>query len=388
MEKKDDIIISTIICFVFLLLFSQIIEEKIIKPRLYDGTINRLGRYSFTIDAYDYISDNYENYIIAIGSSRMREIYDGISLKENSSHEIDFFNLAYGMDLPIIRMIEVDNLIEIKPKLVIVEVGPSTFSEFSEDVWYYNRTIEFMSHMISMNPRLISPDWVSLLSEKEKEILPLNYFEAKNHFANYGIKSIETSLEYYLNGTDKPFSCSYPSGHVRCVPMEGKQQEDYDKYIRYPSQLPNILEGVKKNGTIINSNGNPYAMSLEKYYGEYLDARITNPYHNPEGVKNLNHLALDYMIDKFQKHDIDVLLVGFPYNPVLLDRLEDGKWDYVNESIQEYSSFSNVFIQDMTWDKSWTDDHFSDLAHASREGELYFTSRLYPIIDEIIKSNN
>ena len=93
--------------------------------------------------------------------------------------------------------------------------------------------------------------------------------------------------------------------------MEGKQQQDYDKYIRYPSQLPNILEGVKKNGTIINSNGNPYAMSLEKYYGEYLDARIMNPYHNPEGVKNLNHLALDYMIDKFQKHDIDVLLVDF-----------------------------------------------------------------------------
>ena len=167
MEKKDDIIISTIICFVFLLLFSQIIEEKIIKPRLYDGTINRLGRYSFTIDAYDYISDNYENYIIAIGSSRMREIYDGISLKENSSYEIDFFNLAYGMDLPIIRMIEVDNLIEIKPRLVILEVGPSTFSEFNEDVWYYNRTIEFMSHMISMNPRLISPDWVSLLSKKK-----------------------------------------------------------------------------------------------------------------------------------------------------------------------------------------------------------------------------
>lgn len=50
------------------------------------------------------------------------------------------------------------------------------------------------------------------------------------------------------------------------------------------------------------------------------------------------------MIDKFQNHDIDVLLVGFPYNPVLLDRLEDGKWDYVNESIQEYSNFSNVYV--------------------------------------------
>ena len=40
----------------------------------------------------------------------------------------------------------------------------------------------------------------------------------------------------------------------------------------------------------------------------------------------------------------------------------------------------------MTWDESDWDDHFSDLAHASREGELYFTSRLHPIVDEIIKS--
>ena len=80
------------------------------------------------------------------------------------------------MDLPIIRMIEVDNLIEIKPRLVILEVGPSTFSEFNEDVWYYNRTIEFMSHMISINPRLISPDWVSLLSEKRKTDFTVKLF--------------------------------------------------------------------------------------------------------------------------------------------------------------------------------------------------------------------
>ena len=30
------------------------------KPRLYDGSINELGRYSFTFDAYEYIDENSE----------------------------------------------------------------------------------------------------------------------------------------------------------------------------------------------------------------------------------------------------------------------------------------------------------------------------------------
>ena len=55
---RDDLNIYTVIfsCFVALIvssIFSLIIEEHVIKPRLlYDGSVNELGRYSMTFDAY------------------------------------------------------------------------------------------------------------------------------------------------------------------------------------------------------------------------------------------------------------------------------------------------------------------------------------------------
>ena len=78
------------------------------------------------------------------------------------------------------------------------------------------------------------------------------------------------------------------------------------------------------------------------------------------------------------------MLVGIPYNPVLLDRLEDGKWDYYNQSMSQYSEDSRITVVDLMWEDDWPDDYFSDLAHASRNGELYFTSKITSKIDEII----
>ena len=86
-------IFSLGVVFLFL---SYAYSEQIIKPRLYDGSINELGRYSFTFDAYDYIEENSENPIIALGSSKMREIFDGQPHRGVYSIQGEFFNLAYA----------------------------------------------------------------------------------------------------------------------------------------------------------------------------------------------------------------------------------------------------------------------------------------------------
>ena len=82
-----------------------------------------------------------------------------------AGQEGDFFNLAYAMDLPYIRMIEIHELIKTSPELVIIEIGPSTFSQLDPSVNHYNRTMEFMAHLMSMKPyhlyciRLSEPEW-------------------------------------------------------------------------------------------------------------------------------------------------------------------------------------------------------------------------------------
>ena len=370
-------------CVIFLLLNMSVVDSSIIKPRLYDGTVNQLGRYSFTFDAYDHISARDNPSVIAIGSSRMREIFDGGLIGNLSNAEYDFFNLAYGMDLPYIRMIEIHELIISSPGLVIIEIGPSTFSQLDPSVNHYNRTMQFMAHLMSMKPHIAEPEWFDIIDEKDEKYLPMNFQKQKVHWSSYGRESFEATIGYELFGNNQPFDCGPLIGHVRCVPF-GIEEQEYEGYLRYPHQLPNVLASVKSTGTIINSNGNPYSMPLEKYYGTYLEKRLNHSYHNPEGNYNKNHAALDFILSNLIEHDVNVLLVGLPYNPVFLSRLAPGQWDYVNQSLALYNQNPHLHVVDYTWDTDWVDDDFSDLAHAARDGEILFAEKIVRTIDEIL----
>ena len=50
------LLFSCIVAFITMLFVNSIFTALIIKPRLYDGSVNELGRYSMTFDAYEYIS--------------------------------------------------------------------------------------------------------------------------------------------------------------------------------------------------------------------------------------------------------------------------------------------------------------------------------------------
>ena len=95
---------------------------------------------------------------------------------------------------------------------------------------------------------------------------------------------------------------------------------------------------------------------------------------------NQNQIAYEYMIEKFTSAGIGVILVGLPYNPVLLNRLAIGQWDYYNSTLDNYSNLELVTIVDMVWDEDWEERHFNDYTHMSRDGEILFSNKL---IEEI-----
>ena len=83
-----------------MLFVNSIFTALIIKPRLYDGSVNELGRYSMTFDAYEYISKNSDAPIISIGSSKMREAFDGVLIAEHFEETmISTTLLLQGIDL-------------------------------------------------------------------------------------------------------------------------------------------------------------------------------------------------------------------------------------------------------------------------------------------------
>ena len=369
-----ELISSLGVVFVILLLFIPIIQDNIVKPRLYDGTINNLGRYSFTFDAYQYISEESDNAVIGIGSSKMREIFDGRMISNLTEFDGDYYNLGYAEDRPYVRMIELQAMIAASPKLMIIEVGPNTFSELDDTgIIQYE---DAFNHFASINPYWNNVSWEHVIQESDKEILKLSRFDQITHYGSYGPVAIEESfLREYENKTQQ-WQCGpeWP-GRVQCVPLQGDQEYDYDVYLQYPTQFGNLIQRIQKWDD---------PMTIEEFYGGALDDYRQLTYHNPENVLNANQLAFEHILETLIKENIPVLLVGLPYNPNLLQKLSHEQWGYYNSSLQVYSQMEGVSYTNFLWDERWTEDNFNDYTHASRIGEIKFAELISLDIDRIL----
>ena len=362
--ESSQLLLSCLIAFVTIMVVSPSLTTAIIKPRLYDGSINELGRYSMTFDAYEYIEKNSDSAIIAIGSSKMREAFDGQLLGQLDDSNHDFFNLAIAGDRPYVRMLEISAVLELNPEMIILEIGPNTFSSLATPV--PESVHSRMAHLISLGSVDLDvfPNYV--LNSTDKEMLPNSRNEQLDLLATYVPTAIEDTIEIELFSGPQPYPCSGSNANVRCVPLPNNST--YDEYLRYPTQFKNSLEVIKA--------GNSSRWTIEEFYGPALDIYINRSYHNPEGVINKNQVSFEFMIEQFTGAGIEVVLVGLPYNPVLINRLSVGQWDYYNTSIEKYTKMPSVAVFDMMWDDDWEDFHFNDYTHMSKEGEILFANKL------------
>lgn len=357
-------------CVIFLVI-SYSFNSIIIKPRLYDGTVNDLGRYSFTFDAYEHIKEKSENSVIALGSSKMREIFDGNLIGEYTNFEGDFYNLAYASDRPYVRMIEIDALIRTNPSLVMIEIGPNMFSSLAEPV--PDSTLSRMIQLMALNTQWQESTWDVVLTEGDRELLPDTRIEQLEYFSTISIESFDSTLAYSLGFDEPPYSCDADWGTVHCVPLPSDPL--YDDYVKYPIQFRNSLKVIKSGEA---------KYTIEEFYGERLDNYLSRSYHNPEGVLNKNQIAFEFIIESLIANDIPVMLVNLPYNPVLIDRLSEGQWDYLNASIEVYSDKYDLEVVDYMWSNNMVDDDFNDFTHAARTGEVKFAEFIAPHIDDFI----
>ena len=355
-----------------LLLLSTSTMMTIVKPRLYDGSINELGRYSMTFDAYEYIEKNSDSAVIAIGSSKMRDAFDGHLIGDLHDGEYDFYNIALAGDRPFVRMLEIDAIIAAQPEFVILEIGPNTFSSLGA-VGTPGPIISRMAQLVSIGDVNLEqyPDYV--LNNSIKELLPTTSIERVEYLSSYVPQALEDTIGIEFLGLEQPYACSGPNANVRCVPLPSNST--YDDYLKYPVQFRNSLASIKA-GT--------HSITLDDFYGPRLDTYVNRSYHNPEGIVNENQIAFEYMIERFTATGIEVILVGLPYNPVMLSRLSIGQWDYYNTTIAMYEDLDLVFVVDMMWDNDWIDDHFNDYTHMSREGEIHFSEKLIEQISPIL----
>ena len=259
-----------------------------------------------------------------------------------------------------------------RPKLVLLEIGPNTFSELSTPI---SEGIQIrMAQLMALGERYDLSHLQHVLEKEDYELLPNSRLERMEILAGYFSEAAEKSISFQFDLEDPRYPCVDHPESVRCVPTPNNAS--FDKYLRYPTQFTNHIQEIREGIRTV---------TIEEFYGPNLDKYINRSYHNPEGVHNKNQMAYEFMIKRLTEEGINVILVGLPYNPVLIERLAPAQWDYYNNSVSEYSQNDAITVVDLIWNTDWTEEEFNDYSHLSREGEIklseILSQEISPLLD-------
>jgi hypothetical protein len=372
-EANTDLVISIIVCSIVVLVLTPNVGPTIVSPRLLDGSLTELGRYAFTFDAYDTIRDDDGTSIIFLGSSKMREAINGLDIENQTISDINVYNLAYAGERPYFRMIEIDALIQTSPDIVVLELGPSSFSPVIHDDPTHPLASDLfgrLEQLVALSGTPISDaSYYPILINHDRENLPDSNFDVQSFWASRTPEAIELTISFELNLDDPPHDCFGIDANVRCVPAPS--EASYSDYLRYPTQFPDWFSQKRISGT------------LDDYYSMKIPNYINSSLHSVEGRYNNNHIALDFIIDTLQSNGIVVVLLAIPYYPIVQSRIPVGHWDYVNQSMETYAQDPNLILLDWFWE-DWGEDHFVDLSHMNTAGEIEVARRISPVIDDLL----
>jgi hypothetical protein len=368
MWVKDWLLPATV-SFLLVFVSLQGMTDSVIDRKLQDGSVMELGRYHFTFDAYEHISDVDGPKVIFLGSSKMREAADGHLFETHSVIEdAQFFNLAYASERPYMRMLELESLISAEPDVLVMEVGPNSFSAMKTPLSEVNA--ERMNALLYHRPLTQSSEFLDHIVEEDLTVLDIGLRSKLNGSSTYGFQAIENALVDRFGAEETGWGCEEEPNNVRCVPSIDSHY--YESYLRQPPQFSNSLNRIKGQGD----------EKLADFYGPTLDKYVTSSYHNPEGVYNKNHKSYDYIINKSIQSGIKVVLVALPYNPVMMDRIDLERWDYLTEAVKNYQNREEIKVINLMNSSFFNNDvYFNDFSHMSKEGEEQFLATTIAEID-------
>lgn len=376
-KKRDDESFRDLIFGILFAILSVIIIvdqslQIIVKPRLYDGSLNDRGRYAMIFDAYDVIENDDSDSIIFLGSSKMREAINGNLIEQINGDGVNIYNLGYAGERPYYRMIEIEQIIQAKPEIVVLELGPNSFSKTITPLT--EQSLWKMRQLVSLSGKPAPQSmYYSQLTEHDKTLLPSSNIEIADNLSAHFRQSIELTSAYHLDYEEKKWDCNID---VQCAPYF--KHDDFEQYLEYPTQFPNWLAQYRESNR------------TEIYYDKYLDlfynhTIIDGEYnmHTVEGIYNINHQAYDFIIDSLVSAGIEVVIIALPYNPRAQNNSPVDHWEYVNNSIINYGGNEDITLVDWYWE-DWGEESFVDISHLSSVGEDEVARRISPILMEII----
>ena len=289
-------------------------------------------------DFYDQKVGENETAVYIIGSSVVAEsiIPPEINtiLTQKGYENIKFYTCFLSGDTPISRSVQLKNIIDSKPSLVIYGLMPRDIGANDWRDEYFGLVLEKLSLM---------NDSDYLYSKEQARSFN------KHEGIWYNKKFITSALKYRLSPENKPHS----SLNYTYDPLG----EEYRKY---------ISSKVDQNATIADVN-NPN--SRWRTESEVSD----------EWTQNKE--ALRYIVKKFKGNDVPVIIVNMPINPLLSEQISDNSYS------NYFALINGTDADHYDLDGFGSPDDFMDAVHMTYDGAIKFAPRMADLIIEQVEKD-
>lgn len=360
----SDMILSILVALIIGMLLSHNLTFSLTESAISNGSIMRDSRLSgITTDSLKIISDHVEEPIIAIGSSMTLKALDGKCVTENLTSQSVVHNLAHVNSMPWNDMIHIPRIVELSPTLVLIEIGPNIMTNLTSEKALEYSELRYKTDTAKQE-NLDFGGWYDLLDPRLKASVATNDFTRMEFRQEYVVDSIEEKLNLLIYNESK----ARKEWTYGWVPQPGNSK-DWLNYLQTPP-FPSDRNGFDGMETDEREEYNLTKMKLGANY-------------NPQ-ITSYGQRILEYEINTLVNNGIEVLLVVLPQHPDSLTFVPNGKWDELNQSINNFAESESVFVFDQLWESGWSDQHFFDRNHLDDEGRFEFCNRLAPVINDVI----
>ena len=363
-----DLMTSILIAFFLGILLSHNLTFALTESSISDGSIMRDSRLSgITTDSLAIISDHVDNPIIGIGSSMTLKALDGKCVTDNLTSSAVVHNLAHVNSMPWNDMIHIPRIIDLNPTLVLIEVGPNIMSNLTSEKMLEYSELRYKTDTAKQDNSDLG-GWYDLLDPRLEEYVATDDIMRMQFRQEYVVDSIEEKMNILIfNESKERRGWTYG-----WVPSPG-MTDDWLNYLQTPP-FPSDRNGFD-------------GMDIDERE-EYNLTKMTGALSYKPQLDSYGQRVLEYEIDTLVDNGIGVILVILPQHPDSLNSVPDGKWDELNQSINQFTESENVHAFNQLWENGWAEQHFFDRNHLDNEGRVEFCNRLAPVIDEVLSGRD
>ena len=336
--------LKIVILLVIALIISFFIYSFIIKFYVdpYLENYSDLNRGVMLLKFYNYEIGSDKIYYL--GSSSVKEDIDA-TLIDEMDKSFGNYNLGNPATTPLRELIELESIINSKPKVVVI--GLDYMSLSGNWLFPYDQ-YALISPYINLKD---NPELTLFYNETYTNLLKMNKLELliyKRKFVYPATSNMINLLRYYLIGSKKPYS--------------------YNKYNK----------DFKSGGILLQSNE-----SYDQKFIKELQEKVDFSEYNTPHEENIEKRSFEFIVKKLLQNKIKVIILKMPLNPNLFEKIPNEYKNNFNIFLNNISNEYNVLVLDYT--SEYDESYFYDGHHLNKKGKEIFSRGLGENIIKIIK---